>query len=176
MKTNLYIDFDGVILNTIDVACDIYYGSEEHTGYPPRSFYEKIDWNILLGMCNEINNSISNLSKIINSNLFNVRILTHVVCENERIAKINYLKNKFSNLEVITVSKDKNKCDVVDATGAILVDDYSKNLELWNKAGGIPIKFSNKNKKYDYITINSLDDLINLFPELLVLTKEKLVK
>ena len=33
-------------------------------------------------------------------------------------------------LEVITVFKNFDKCDVVSARGAILVDDYSENLSL----------------------------------------------
>lgn len=43
MKLDLYIDFDGVILNTIDVAGDIYFKGIKHDGYPPRSFYENLD-------------------------------------------------------------------------------------------------------------------------------------
>ena len=166
MKINLYIDFDGVILDTMDVACNIYYKGKPHTGYPPRSYFKNLNWEELLNNCHEINNSINNIHKLINSNLFNVRILTHVVCENEKKAKIKYLNKKIPELEVVPVIIEHNKCDVVNAKNSILVDDYSKNLELWEKVGGIPIKFSNKNKKYSYITINSLDHLIDIFPEL----------
>ena len=171
MKIDLYIDFDGVILDTIDVASSIYFKNKKQIGYPPRSFYEKLDWNDLLDKCHEINKSINNITKLINSNLFNVRVLTHIVCENERIAKIKYLNEKIPGLEVVTVFKEYNKCDVVNAKKSILVDDYSENLELWQKAGGIPIKFSTKNKKYNYITINSLDHLIEIFPKLIALVQ-----
>ena len=173
MKIDLYIDFDGVILDTIDVASDIYFGNKEHIGYPPRSFYEDIDWYDLLDRCHEINDSISKLEIVINSNLYNVYILTHVVCDNEKEDKKKYLKNIFPNLDVITVFKDFNKCDVVECKGSVLVDDYLENLELWQKKGGIPIKFSDKNKEYDYLSISSLDSLIDLFSKIEALVEEK---
>ena len=173
MKLDLYIDFDGVILNTIDVSLDIYFKGKEREGYPPRDFYRNLDWDWLLSICHEINDSISNIAKLIDSNLFNVRILTHVVCENERQAKLKFLNSKFSDLEVIPVFIDDDKCDVVDAKGAILVDDYSGNLLLWDKAGGVAVKFSNKKKRYNYVTIDKLDSLIGIFPKLKSLVEEK---
>ncbi len=173
MKIDLYIDFDGVILDTIDVASDIYFGDREHDGYPPRSFYEKLDWDKLLNKCHEINNSITNIKKLINSNLFNVKILTHVVCNNEKCAKTKYLESRLRDIEIITVDKNMNKSDAVDARGAVLVDDYSGNLDLWKKSLGIPIKFTNKDKDYEYIKINSLDKLIDIFPKLRFLVIEK---
>ena len=173
MKIDLYIDFDGVILNTIDVASDIYFGNKEHIGYPPRSFYKDVDWYKLIDMCSEINNSINNIDKLIKSNLFNVKILTHVVCDEEIVAKKKYLNNIFPDLEIITVARDVNKCDVVNARGSILVDDFSDNLDLWSKSFGIPVKFSLKNKNYNYITVSSLDKLIELFPKLELLVREK---
>ena len=176
MKLDLYIDFDGVILNTIEVASDMYFGNKDHIGYPPRDFYENLDWDNLLRMCHEINYSINNIKKLIDSNLFNVRVLTHIVCDGEKKAKIIYLNNIFPNLEIITVLRDINKCDAVDAKGSILVDDFTENLELWDNAKGVSVKFSEKNKKYNYITINRLDSLIDIFPKLEDLVKEKLVK
>ncbi|MBR3161697.1 MAG: hypothetical protein IKF19_03095 [Bacilli bacterium] len=173
MKLNLYIDFDGVILNTIDVASDMYFGNKKHIGYPSRDFYESIDWEKLIDNCHEINNSLTNLSKIIKSNLYNVKILTHIVCNKEKEAKTKYLKRIFPDLEVITVFKDYNKCDVVDCKGAILVDDYTKNLDLWESNGGISIKFSHKKKKYNYITISNLNSLLDIFPKLKALSSKK---
>lgn len=105
--------------------------------------------------------------------MFNVRVLTHVVCDNEKKAKIRYLEKKIPGLEVITVFRDDKKCDAVEARGAILVDDYSENLRLWDDALGVAVKFSGRNKKNNYITINSLDKLIDIFPKLEALVKEK---
>ncbi|MEE3343833.1 MAG: hypothetical protein VZS44_07075 [Bacilli bacterium] len=173
MKLNLYIDFDGVILDTMDVAADIYFGGKEHPSKPPNEFYLTLDWKNLISKCHEINNSITNIAKLIDSNLFNVKILTHYVCDNEKQAKLEYLNNIYPDLEIITVLRNINKNEAVNAKGAILVDDYSENLELWSKSSGIPVKFSNKNKKYDYITINSLDSLIDIFSKLEALVKEK---
>ena len=173
MKIDLYIDFDGVILDTIEVASNIYFSESNHDGYPPREFYENLDWSVFLAKCHEINNSIVNINKLMNSGLFNVRILTHYVCDNEKIEKIKYLKNKLSDIEVITVYKDNDKNDVVDAKGSILVDDYTGNLDLWNKAGGISIKFSTKNNKYNYMVIDNLGKLIDFYPKLMALVKEK---
>ena len=91
-------------------------------------------------------------------------------------AKIKYLKDRFPDIEVVTVYKDRNKSDAVLARGAVLVDDFTDNLDLWNEALGVSVKFSNKDKEYNYIRIDSLDKLIDIFPKLETLVKEKLVK
>ena len=46
-----------------------------------------------------------------------------------------------------------------------------ENLKLWNEKGGIPVKFSDKGKVYDFMTISSLDMLISKYNEIVKLIK-----
>ncbi len=162
----LYIDFDGVILNTIDVT----YEDMSRKNITKKSdidkYYRNLDWDKLINKSKEINNSIENIKKIINSNLFDVNILTHIVSKNEDIAKRKYLKKKLGDINVITVDKTINKCDVVDPKNCILIDDYINNLDLWYDKGGIPIKFSDKGKNYQYISISNLSEVLTKYEKI----------
>ena len=163
----LYLDFDGVILNTIDVTYDMLTKKNITDQKEIDEFYQNIDWFTLIDQCSEIKNSISNIKKIIKSNLYDVTILTHVIAGNSEIkAKKKYIKSKLKDINVITVDREINKCDIVDCKNAILVDDYMNNLELWYEKGGIPIKFSDKGKKCKYMSIKSLDELIDRYDEI----------
>ncbi len=166
MKMNLYIDFDGVILNSIEVSYQMMrekYG-KKITSDESTEFYKNINWNDFLKMCTPINNSIENLQKLIDSDMFDVAVLTHVLSESESDAKQKYLQECLPGIKCIPVTKPKQKWESVVCENAILVDDYSENLLSWKQHGGIPVKFSLKNKEYEYITIRSLDELIRLYP------------
>lgn len=162
----LYLDFDGVILNTIDVTYKMLNKKNITNQEQIDNFYKNLDWNQLLSQCEEINHSIQNIKRLLKSKYYQVAILTHVISKEEADAKRQYLKNKIKNLEVITVNINKNKCDEVDCKNAILVDDYINNLELWYQKGGIPIKFSDKGKECKFISIQSLDELIEKYDEI----------
>lgn len=167
MKIKLYLDFDGVILDTINVTNKMReeLGLKEYKEI--REFYRTINWNKLIKETNQINNSISNIRKLIESNLYDIEILTHVNSEHEAKEKIKYLSNIFPNLKITPVPKIIEKCEVVNPLNSILVDDYSKNLLLWEINGGIAIKFTQEDEEdKDYITINSLEDLLYLYNNL----------
>lgn len=166
MKIKLYVDFDGVVLNTIDITYKILNDLKLNDTEEIEKFYKNLNWEELLDKCVPINDSINNLKKIIKSNLYDVSILSHVTCENEELAKKRYLDKHIPDLEVVTVDIKLNKCDVVDCKNAILVDDYMGNLNLWHAKGGIAVKFSDKGKNYEYITISSLDMLIDKYREI----------
>lgn len=164
----LYIDFDGVIMNTIEVSYKKIkekYGKNA-TVEDSTNFYRSIDWKEFLNECKPINNALENIKKLINSNLYDVTVLTHVLSLHESIEKEKYLKKRIPNLKFIPVTKPNPKWSAINCQNAILVDDYGGNLKEWQEHGGISIKFSEKNKKYDYITIKSLDELIGLYPVL----------
>lgn len=158
----LYIDFDGVILDTINVTYkmieNLGLGTEEEV----KDFYYNLDWDHLIEQTPEINDSINCIKKIIKSNLFDVKVLTHIISYNEGLGKIRYLKSKVPELEVILVPKEINKCDIVNPKDAILIDDFLGNLDLWHKNGGIAVKFSDRNKKSKYITITKLDQILDM--------------
>ena len=77
---NLYIDFDGVIMNTIEVGYQkiIESGQEINEQTCTEMFCGLIWKDFLNKECSEINNSIQCIQKIIDSDLFNVNILSHV--------------------------------------------------------------------------------------------------
>ena len=168
----LYIDFDGVILNTIDITYNMYNDNKD-LYRDMKDFYSQLDWDYILSISKPINDSINNIRKIVDSNLYEVYVLSHVVTKEEEIGKRKFLNDNIPGLEIITVPRDIEKCDVVDPKNAILVDDYMGNLELWEAKGGIPIKFSDNGKSYNIKSISRLDILIDDYNDIKKLNKHK---
>ena len=108
---------------------------------------------------NEIEKNVR-ITKIIDSNLYDAEILTHINSKEEGFEKNVFLKKHFPDIQVIPTPKSVNKCDMVNPFNCVLVDDFLGNLELWNAAGGISVKFSDSGKKGEFITITSLADLL----------------
>lgn len=161
-KIKLYLDFDGVILDTINETLKMM----DELNIPDdqnviREFYKNIDWYKLLRNTPEINDSFNNINLLLNSGLYDIEILTHVNSENEAVEKINYLSNIIPNINVIPTPIEIAKCNMVNPVNSVLVDDYSKNLILWNNENGISIKFSDEIDKR-FITINNLKKLLEL--------------
>lgn len=163
---NLYIDFDGVILDTIPVLDkllidnNIDLTNEEKI----RSFFAEINWEEIVRTTPEINDSIKSIRKLRKSKKFNISILTHINSLQEGIAKIRFLEEKLPDITKIIVPKVISKTMMLETKDAILVDDYGKNLDEWSNEGGISIKFSLKiDKVYKYQSISKLDQLLDLF-------------
>jgi len=175
MKLKLYLDFDGVILDTINIACkrikELNITEEEQI----QQYYKNIDWVSLLKETNQINNSIENIKKIIKSNLYDVEILTHVNSELEGKLKKEYIQNYIPEINVIPVFKTIDKCDAVNPINCILIDDYLGNLTKWNKKGGISIKFSDNNKISEFTTIDNLDIIIDMYDKFINIIENKQV-
>ena len=176
MKLKLYIDFDGVILNTIDISyrlieekgielIDSNYDKIQH-------FFINLDWENLIKLSEPINNSIDFLKQLIESDLYDVTILTHVNSKKEINVKQKYLDEVIPGIDVIYVNKKDNKCDVVACKNTILVDDFTGNLDLWHAKGGIPVKFSTSDKKYQYMTIDNLGTLFAKYDEFRKIVEE----
>ena len=146
---NLYIDFDGVILNTIELAEEmmreqnIVYSNIEAVD----EFYSNLNWTELLSRTRIINDGIESIQRIIDSNKFDVAILTKINSLHEAIEKIEYIRQYFKDIT-------KN---------SILIDDTDTNLEEWHNEGGISIKFSENLTAYEFKTINKLDEIIGMF-------------
>ena len=101
---NLYIDFDGVIMNTIEVTYkdlnDLNLDSKkiEHQE-KIREYYIGIDWHELINKrASIINDAMGSIKKILASNKFNVSILTHVFSLDEAVEKIDYIKKYFGDI------------------------------------------------------------------------------
>lgn len=163
---NLYIDFDGVIMNTIEVG----YKKMDELGLERNSencisFYGNLDWKKFLKECQEINNSIECIQKIIDSNLFNVNILSHINSLDEAIEKIKYIRKYFKDITFIPVPKKISKTKMVHTNGSILIDDYAGNLREWANEGGIGVRFSEKRNGKGFYAIDHLDQIIEFATE-----------
>lgn len=157
----LYLDCDGVILDTINKSYKMLQEEGITTEEGRKNFYSSISWEKLIIESGEINNSISKIKELLK--YFDIEILTHVNSINEVNAKKKYFSRELPNIKVITVPKEIKKADFINPNGAILVDDFSPNLEYWYEKGGIPIKFSDNKKDSKFITITDLLELIDLY-------------
>ena len=161
----LYIDFDGVIMDTIPYLYKALEDSHVDTtdDTAKREFFSKYDYSKIINDENILNDSIECINKLKDSNIFQMSILTHINSLEEGIVKVNYLRQYFKDITIVLVPKQLDKTEMVHAKGAILVDDYSGNLKAWESKGGIPIKFVKETENSDFKTIKKLDELIDLF-------------
>lgn len=165
---NLYIDFDGVIMNTIEVS----YAELKKIGLDDkdpkdqkavRKYYADLDWNILLNeKASIINDAMNCIGQILASELYEVTILSHVNSLQEAIEKVKYIRKYFRDITVIPVPREISKTEMVHTECAILVDDYVGNLQEWKEAGGIGIKFSTKLNGKGFVVIDKLDQLLDI--------------
>ena len=166
----LYLDCDGVILDTIRTSSKMLKEEGIHGEPAVRKFYSNIDWNKLIEDSGEINYSISKIKELIK--YFDVEILTHVNSDKESKVKIEYFTKELPSIKVTTVPKQIMKADFVDPTNCILVDDYTLNLDYWQEKGGIAVKFSESHLSYNYPVINDLLELIKIFDRGKIKVKE----
>lgn len=167
---NLYIDFDGVILDTIPALYEMLEKNNiDKTDLKAKSeYFSTIDWKKLIDETPQINDSIDCINKLMKKSFISVAILTHVSSIPEAVVKINYLEKRIPDVTIIPVPKTITKTKMVHTKGAILVDDYTVNLEQWESEGGIAVKFStDKDKVYPFITIDRLDKLEQIIEDLM---------
>ena len=161
----LYIDFDGVILDTMTKSYEEL--KKENIDRKDQDkvmeFFRNLDWKKLIEETEEINDSINEIKKICDSKKFNVYILTHVNSTNEMIEKIKYLHKKLPLVTVVSVPKEIPKTEVVNPSAAILIDDYSGNIKEWQKKLCIGIKFVKELEGSDYPEITHLSEVIDMF-------------
>lgn len=161
---NLYIDFDGVIMDTITSS----YKMMEEKGIDMKniekviSFYQTLDWKSFLNSTSEIHDAFVEIDKIVDSQLFNVNILTHVTSLEEAEAKIKFLRRKLHDITIIVVPKKVDKTKMVCAKDAILIDDYTGNLKKWEEAGGVGVRFSLKRNGKGFYVIDYLSQIIDI--------------
>lgn len=162
---NLYIDFDGVIMDTINKTYEMM--DEENidrkNNEEVKKFYENIDWKRLLKETDEINGAIEKVKKLNDSQKFNVAILTHVISLEEAVEKVRFIRKFYDDITVIPVPKAISKTKMVHTKNAILVDDYTGNLVEWRSEDGIGIKFSTTPKQSEFKVIDDLDKIFELF-------------
>lgn len=156
----LYLDCDGVILDTISRSYEMIKEMSLTTEDEIRGFYRNISWEQLIVESGEIDNAISKIKEL--SYYFDISILTHVNSDNEEKVKLEYFDKRLPGIMVIPVPRMIEKADYIEPNGAILVDDFLPNLEYWEKKGGIPVKFSDSDKECPYTKITDLLQLKNI--------------
>ncbi len=161
---NLYIDFDGVISDTIEVTYKMIAeaGIDKSDYQKVNSFYRSLDWFKLLNETPLINDSMKKIEKLIESKKFDVAILTHVISESEAVAKIKYIRKFLHTITIIPVPKEVSKTETVCAKDSILVDDFKGNLKEWEESGGIGVRFSKNKTESNYIDISDLEELLEI--------------
>ncbi len=164
---NLYIDFDGVILDTITVTYELMKkeGIDRENREEVIKFFQNLDWKYILSVTPEINDSISCIQKLIDTKLFDISILTHVNSLHEAVEKVKFIRKYFKDITVIPVPKEISKTKMVQTEGSILVDDYAGNLREWESENGIAVRFSKKLNGKGFLVVDRLDQLIDMFSE-----------
>lgn len=146
----LYIDFDGVILDTEELLFKEWRKNPNRHSLPESEkikYIQASDWDYILNYSEVINDSVYYLKYMDPNSSF---ILTKVhSLENEGSSKIKWIRKQGIEQSVILVPYDLKKCDVVDAAGNILIDDCLKNLDEWVERGGKPIFFDYDNDDID---------------------------
>ena len=164
----LYIDFDGVVMDTIPLLYNeleknnVSMDNEEQI----RHVFSSFDFKKIIKYKNILNDSIECINKLLESKRFEVAFLSHVNSLDEGIVKIKYLRRHFKDdITIIIVPKQVSKTKMVHSEGAILVDDFSGNLKEWEEAGGISVRFSKELESKGYRVLNRLDSLLDMFDE-----------
>ena len=163
---NLYIDFDGVILDTITPVYNLAKKLNLDVKTQTKEIgllYSKIDWETLIEESEELSDSIKSIKELRESKKFNISILTHINSLKEAKAKIEFINNLFEDLTIIPVPKSVSKTKMTQTKDAILVDDYSGNLREWEKEGGLGVKFTKIKEECEFKNIQSLDELLEIF-------------
>ena len=162
---NLYIDFDGVILDTITPVYNLAKKLNLDVKTQTKEIgllYSKIDWETLIEESEELSDSIKSIKELRESKKFNISILTHINSLKEAKAKIEFINNLFDDLTIIPVPKACSKTMMTQTEGAILVDDFSGNLKEWQESGGISVKFVRDKENGKYPEITSLEELLDM--------------
>ena len=163
---NLYIDFDGVILDTIPPLYSYLdsLGIDKTISTPEvRDAIKNFDFKKIIKDDYILNDSINCINMLIKSKRFNISILTHINSLDEGIVKTKYIRKHFKDITMILVPKTISKTDMIHTKDSILVDDYAGNLRQWEASGGIGVRFNNKLNGKGFKVIDKLDQLLELF-------------
>ncbi len=163
----VYIDFDGVILDTEGPLFEQWIKRTDHHFLPESEkikYIQEMDWDYVLNNSLTINDSLYYLSQM---DPEQSAILTKVhSIENEAESKLRWIRNNGIVQPVFFVPYFVKKSDIVSANGNTLIDDSLKNLREWVMSGGIPVFFDKDNDNIDTWQQPNTDD----FPRVLKLS------
>ena len=146
----LYIDFDGVILDTEELLFEDWRRIPDHKNLSEEAkikYMKSQDWEYILKNSPVINDAVYYLNHMDPSKSI---ILTKIhSLENEGAEKVKWKQQQGIKQTMILVPYNVRKCDVVEAADNYLIDDALFNLNEWLDLGGIPIFFDKDDDGYD---------------------------
>ncbi len=170
-KKDLYIDCDGVIIDTITtIIMELnklgydYQQVKKDNKFMTHYLSHKFLFSQKFPDIPAIDDNINKIIQINKTNIFNsLAILTHVITPEEAKIKIKRFNDELPGIKVITVPKQLSKSSFVPVKNAILVDDYPQNTLDWYTNGGIGINYKEPSPNENILTINDLLELITIF-------------
>lgn len=179
MKRKIYVDFDGVIWDTWPMLYKILKDNSTYLydklvskslthedNLEIVKIYQNNNWDLIIQNTSPIEGSLEALKELFETNMYDISILTHCNSDLEVSNKKKIIDEFIPGMQVIPVFKPKAKSEAVDARGAILIDDFSGNLDDWEEAGGIGIKFSLDDSNTNFHHVSSLFDIVKVIDEI----------
>lgn len=171
--TNIYIDFDGVILDTWEVIFKEYqrkYNTKDIIEKNLKNIMLEIGWNYILKESREINNSLEKIIQLQQNQ--KICILSKFNSDEEKHKKREYLLNNGIDT-MCFVPYNTSKTQFVNAKNNVLIDDDLDNLNNWQEKGGISIYFNEQLNNYDsygnknekFIIINNLSKIYDIIEQ-----------
>lgn len=159
---DLYLDCDGVILDTIDKTYE--WMQLEHLDITDANlvheyFVNRVNWEKLIREAGVLKDSLKKIKKLKAMGIYDIRILTTCVSVLEPLIKTDYFKKELPDIPVITVPWLVKKDSVVDARNSILVDDSKQNILFWREAGGVGLHFIKEKTDLEQMEITDLMDI-----------------
>ena len=166
-KIDIFIDFDGVILDTINYTrgellnqhgIDLFEHDRGNVEKEKKvsEFFKNINWESLIKYTPEINSSLYFINLIKAANIYNPIVYSAVNSESEKLAKEIFIKEKLNNVSFKTTNKPPKDCN---DPNSVLIDDDDYNLKYWY---GYPLHF-NSNPNTIFPSINDLGEVYYLF-------------
>ncbi|MBQ6283042.1 MAG: hypothetical protein IJK66_05910 [Bacilli bacterium] len=167
-KLRIYIDCDGVILDTLQYCIpmlleqhNIDYSTHdrsiEEQDKIVEQFFSNLDWNVILHNATKINGSIDFIKLMQNSSLYYPIIYSAVTSDEEAIQKRIFFEEQTPGIDCKLIqSKNPKQCD---DDKSILIDDDDFNLTHWQ---GRPLHFGSSRLSI-YPSIEDLGEIYYLF-------------
>ena len=167
LKDYIFIDFDGVILDSqkrIHDRMDTFFtGSDKNGNYNNYLKYadEHIEeWDYIIREAPTLNNSVEIIRELEKLDR-KIAILTKFHSLDEANVKIDDLRNhRKINIPVILVPPRAFKEQVIIPNGQLLVDDRETNIEHWVNSGGTGVVFDPTIEKDTTTKVKSLEFLL----------------
>ena len=154
----LYIDFDGVILDSQERFKQIMLDNTNLEDWI--NYLSSIEWYNFLRECKEIDESLTTIEKL--QKYRNLKgIITRIHTFNEGIEKANFLRENNIEIPIFYVLPEQSKSSVVVPNkNRVLVDDDIKNCFDWETNGGVALLLDPYTKRETKKIIKSLTTLL----------------